>query len=290
MPMYIRAYEDYSYEIIYTEGKLRKKRIHLLVNPGAKTRIRGPTTGNETEVNIQSLTHIVAMETSIVKPQLMKRTIKIAEMTNKPIITNKESSDKFRENGISVKQLRILGFQEEVIDGLFLDPIYMEELGDTSLAPVEEQSKGLASIGPKLIKFTKSVPRRLNPFKWKPVKKITRTITKTENDEIIVDPSKPLAIYLRFSKSDDIIMPLDVRAMDHLDELLPQITPKLITLPNVDVSDTLQIKHNARALIVFNKQNKQEKAMIIPKAYNPETKHDTIYAAFEEWVDIDEIF
>ncbi len=290
MPMYIRAYEDYSYEVIYTEGKLRKKRIHLLVNPGTNTKIQGTTKGSETEVNIQSLTHIVAMETSIVKPQLLKRTIKIAEMTNKPIITNKESSDNFRENGISIKQLRILGFQEEVIDGLFIDPIYKEELGEKQLEPVTEDSKGLASIGYKFFEFTKSVPRRLNPFRWKPVKKITQTVIGKDSGEIIVDPSKPLAIYLRFSKSDDVIMPLDVRAMDHLDELMPQITPKLIALPNVDVSDTMQINHNARALIVFNRENKQEKALIIPKAYNPDTNHDTIYAPFEEWVDINEIF
>lgn len=290
MGLYIRAYEDYSYEIIYTEGKLRKKRIHLLVNPGINTKLQGTKKGNETEVNIHSLTHIVTMETSIVKPQLLKRTIKIAEMTNKPIITNKESSDKLRENGISIKQLRILGFQEEVIDGLFIDPIYVEELGVELLKSEIDDRKGLSSIGSKLIEFTKSVPRRLNPFRWKPVRKITQTVIGSEGDDIIVDPSKPLAIYLKFSKSDDLIMPLDVRAMDHLDELIPQITPKLIALPNVDVSDTMQIKHRARALIVFNKENKQNKAMIIPKAYNPDTKHDTIYAPFEEWVDINEIF
>jgi hypothetical protein len=288
--LYIRAYEDYSYELIYTEGSIRKKRIHLLVNPGNHVKLQGTAKDRETEVNVQSLTHIVAMETSIVKSQLLKRTVKIAELTNKPIITNKESSTKFREKGISVKQLRILGFQEEVIDGLTVDPIYMEELGDMAQEPEEKASFSFSSIGSKMIEFTKSVPRKLNPFKWKPVKKITHSITGTENAEFVVDPSNPLAMYVKFSKSDDIIIPLDLRAMDHIDELLPHLTPKLILLPNVDVSDTLEINHKARALLVFNKENKQEKAIVIPKTYNPEAKHDTLYAGFEEWVDIEEIF
>ena len=104
MSLYIRAYEDYSYEIIYTQGKVRKKRIHLLINPGSQITLQGTSKSSETEVNIQSLTHILAMETSVIKPDLINRTVKIAEMTNKPIITNKESSDKFREKGLSIAQ------------------------------------------------------------------------------------------------------------------------------------------------------------------------------------------
>lgn len=289
MSLYIRAYEDYSYEIIFTQGKVRKKRIHLLINPGNQIKLQGTTKNSDTEVNIQSLTHILAMETSVIKPDLIKRTVKIAEMTNKPIITNKESSEKFREKGLSIKQLRLLGFQEEVIDGLYVDPIYKEEIGVTDLNKTTISPQRFYTVSEKLIDFTKSVPRRLNPLNWKPVKKVKQTITGSEVHEMIVDAKNPLALYIRFSKSIDVLIPLDTRAIEFIDDLVPETTPRLILLPNLDVSDTLKINHKTKALLIFNKEHKQEKPLIIPKTYNPDAKHDTIYVPFEEWIDIDEI-
>ena len=34
-------------------------------------------------------------------------------INNKPIITNRESAEKFRDKGLSIKQLRLLGFDDE---------------------------------------------------------------------------------------------------------------------------------------------------------------------------------
>lgn len=276
--------------MIFTEGKLRKKRIHLLINPGSLINLQGTTKKSETEVNIQSLTHILAMETSVVKPDLIKRTVKIAELTNKPIITNKESSEKYREKGLSIKQLRLLGFQDEIIDGLYVDPIYKEEIVNADLKVQEPSTSGINAIGEKIIDFTKSVPQRINPLNWKPVKKMKQTLTGSENEELIIDAKNPLGVYIKFSKGIDVLVPLDTRAIKFIDDLVPETTPRLILLPNLDASDTLTITHQAKALMIFNKEHKQEKALIIPKTYNPDAKHDTIYAPFEEWIDIDEIF
>ncbi len=276
--------------MIFTEGKVRKKRIHLLINPGSLINLQGTTKKSETEVNIQSLTHILSMETSVVKPDLIKRTVKIAELTNKPIITNKESSEKYREKGLSIKQLRLLGFQDEIIDGLYVDPIYKEEIGLRDHITPEPTASGINTISEKIVDFTKSVPHRINPLNWKPVKKMKQTLTGSQDDVMKIDAKNPLGAYIKFSKGIDVLVPLDTRAIEFINDLVPETTPRLILLPNLDVSDTLTITHRTRALMIFNKEHKQEKALIIPKTYNPDANHDTIYAPFEEWIDIDEIF
>lgn len=291
MGLYIRAYPDYCYEIIYTDGTLKKKRIHILINPGDEAKLQGQKSKSDTEINVKSLTHIVAMETSIMDSDVIDRTKKIAQITNKPIITNSESAEKFKEKGLSVKQLRVLGFEEEVIDGLSVDPIYLEEIDGTfeeQTQPEEEEEKEPFSVKriPKMVfEVGKQVPRLLNPINWRPVRAVKDTITGDSK----INPKNPLALRITFNNKSDVIVPLDKRAQENINQIIPGMKPHLVILPHNDVSHTTDITSKVRTLLIVNQMHKGEKALVIPKTYNTSTDHDTIYASFSEWIDVDEL-
>jgi hypothetical protein len=257
VPLYIRTYFDYCYEIIYTEGRVKKKRIHLLINPGKNAKLKGHAKKEETEINVESLTHVVAMETSVQDPKIIDRTTKFAEITNKPIITNDETAILFKENGLSIKQLRILGYDEEVIDGLRIDPVYSEELPE-----VVKNSKR-PSITSKITDIGKIVTDVINPLKWKPVEKIKTTV-KNGNPEI--DPSKPLAIYITFGKVETVLVPLDTRAISNINKLIATMNPKIVVLPNLTISDTLSIGEGAKLALVLHETHKLEQVDITQKS------------------------
>ncbi|MHA2252159.1 MAG: hypothetical protein ACXAD7_17475 [Candidatus Kariarchaeaceae archaeon] len=279
MPLYIRSYKEFTYEIIYTEGRVKKKRIHVLINPGKSIKLRGQAQKHETELNPDSLTHIIAMETSVMNPKMINWTMRIAELTNKPIITNQETSEKFKEKGLSIRQLRLLGYEEEIIDGLHIDPIYKEELQE--VIP-KDQNKSVMS---KITGFGKTVTDTINPLKWKPLEKFKDTVIPTQ-PKIEIDPSKPLAIYVLFGRNESILIPLDRRAIENINILIPNYLPKLVILPETTISDTLNIESGARYLLIVNETHQGDQTIYIPKAFN-KVEHDTIYAAFEEWIEIE---
>ena len=290
MGLYIRAYPDYCYEIIYTDGTLKKKRIHILINPGNEAKLQGQKSKSDTEINVTSLTHIIAMETSIMDSDVIDRTKKIAQVTNKPIITNQVSAEKFKEKGLSVKQLRVLGFEEEVIDGLTVDPIYLEEIdGTLESQEIQEEEKEPFTVKkiPKMVyEAGKQVPKLLNPINWKPVRAVKETIT---GDAGKINPKNPLALHITFNSKSDVVVPLDKRAQDNMNQIIPDMKPHVVILPHNDVSHTTDITSKVRTLLIVNQLHKGEKALVIPKTYNTSTDHDTIYASFSEWIDVDEL-
>lgn len=281
MPIYIRTYRDFSYELIHSEGRVKKKRLHILVNPGNLIKLKGQAQKLETEVNSESLTHIVAMETSVHDPKMANRTVKLAELTNKPIITNDETAKLFKNKGLSVKQLRILGFAEEIIDGLQIDPVYIEELEESS----ELKNDTKLSFYSKVADLGKMMTSSINPLKWKSMDKIKGTIS----EDLVkreVDPSKPLAIFIKFNKFDTVLIPLDERAMKNINRLISNMQPKITILPNSTVSDTLNLDKGSNTILVLNETHLNEQVINIPKTHNPHLPHDTIYGGFEEWIQI----
>lgn len=280
MPIYIRTYSDFSYELIHTEGRVKKKRIHILVNPGNLIKLKGQAQKMETEVNSESLTHIVAMETSVNDPKMVNRSVKLAELTNKPIITNDETAKLFKNKGLSVKQLRILGFAEEVIDGLQIDPVYIEELAESVM-----NNDTKLSFYSKVTDLGKIMTRSINPLKWKSMDKIKGTIS----EDLVkreVDPSKPLAIFIKLTKFDTVLIPLDERAMKNINRLISNLQPKITILPNSTVSDTLNLEQGSNTVLVLNENHHNEQVINIPKTHNTHLPHDIIYGGFEEWIQI----
>lgn len=279
MGLYIRAYADYSYEIIFTKGIFRKKRLHILINPGKEIKLSG-NSDNDVHVNTRSLTHIVAMETSTKDKQMLEHTINIAELTNKPIITNEHSSKIFREYGLSVKQLRIIGFQDEVVDGLNVDPLYIPkvEKPDNNKDESKSSSSNLSAIGD-------FVSNNLNPLKWKPVKKITSKILN-QPPTIEVDPTKPMAFNLHLGKSSKLLLPLDSESIKSINELIPVIQPNVVIIPNKDVSFSKEIEEGAQKVIILNDEFDDDSVLVMPKTHNLGIFHDTLYGGLEEWIEI----
>ncbi len=277
MTLYVRAYDDFSYELIFLEGRVRKKRLHLLVNPSKHVHLPG-TSKEGIELNIESLTHIITMQTSVVNNELIHRTTFLAERTNKPIITNSETAELFKEQGLSVRQLRVIGFQQEVVDGIQIDPIYLKEL---SQEVKEHAPKRPLDPVVDLLKL-------VNPFSWKPVKRVTKTLFPklVKPDEVLIDPGKPLAFHIELGTSHSILLPLDKRGMDHINQIIPNMEIKTVVIPNQDISFTKTITQGARQVIILN-SDVGEEPLFVPKSQNAYIKHDSIYGSLEEWVEIE---
>ena len=275
MTLYIRGYSDYCYEFIYLDGIIRKNRIHVLINPGAYLKLPGQVGQTQAELNIESLTHILAMQPSIENHELIDRTVTLAEKTNKPIITNQETAALFRSEGLSVKQLRILGFQEEVVEGLQVDPVYMEELTDTVTAPKEKKSNPLESI-----------IGLVNPLNWKPVKMIKETILRQPSSERTVDTSKPLAFHITLGNKTSLLFPLDKRGILNIDRIIAQLEVDSVILPNKDVSYTKEIKSKLHNVVILTKNVMEDDILHLPKSHNPTIYHDTYYGALEQWIEL----
>ena len=74
MAIYIRAYPDFSYEIIFTGGIVKKKRFHILINPNQHVKLPVKD-DDEVRLNTDSLTHIASMEPSLSDPDMIQQTI-----------------------------------------------------------------------------------------------------------------------------------------------------------------------------------------------------------------------
>ncbi len=280
MVIYIRGYLNYCFELIITEGKKfksKKKRIHILINPNNEVNILPGK--SETEVNTQSITHILSMQTSIINSEMIKRTVTLAENTNKPVITNKKSSLQFRELGISVKQLRILGYDEEVIDGLSVDPVYMEEIDKKIIEKSQSEKKNTNTLSLKNIsKFGKKLTKNLNPLN------LGKNIIKIEPEKKI-DPTNPMAIVVYSNNNKKIMIPLDDRGIKHIQQIINSIKPWVVIMPEMNISDTYNI-NNTEKLIFMNKEYKAEEMMLVPRSSNPTIKHQTLLCGFNTWYKI----
>jgi len=275
MTLYIRGYEDYSYEVIFLDGVFKKNRVHILINPGNYIKLPGQGGESDVEINIESLTHILTMETSITNPDIIKRTTYIAERTNKPIITNQETGDKFRTEGLSVKQLRIIGFEEEVVEGIHVDPVY---LGELPVAVEEENSHSFLYIGEMM--------KMINPLNWKPVQKISDMILPHPKSSQDIDTSKPLAFHIELGSKLNLLLPLDERGVDNINKILPQMHVHTLVVPNKELSYTSEINEPVSNVLLLNRSFSDDQVLIIPKSHNPGIDHDTHYGALEEWIEI----
>lgn len=272
MAIYIRTYSDFSYELIFTEGKFKKKRLHLLVNPGSEVKLPSTDRDGQVEINPESITHILTMQTSIIDDDMLHSTIRLAEITNKPIITNKKTSLTLRKFGLSVKQLRLIGFEEEVVEGLSLDPVYQEEIA----YHVEPSAilKPLDRIGNFGKKLTKSLTGNL-----------LKGIIKEEKRDIKIDASNPLAVVVGVNRNQTILLPLDDRAVKNLKKIVEAIKPWLAVFPYVDISNTINIS-GSKKVIIMNKDYQSEEIIIVPQSSNPGIDHQTILAGLNAWFEI----
>jgi len=256
-------------------GRRKKTRLHLLVNPSSRVHLPG-IKADGIELNIESLTHIITMETSVVNDALLDRTTHLAERTNKPIITNEETAIRFKERGLSVRQLRIIGHQQEVVDDIHIDPVYMQELSDE----VRELPKK------KRLDPVTDLLKIVNPLQWKPIKLLTKGLfPKSVKEDNIIDPSKPLAFHIEFSNSGSILLPLDKRGIKYINRIIPNLKPKTLILPNQDLAYTKLVNPGVKQVIILNGVGDEE-PIIIPRSHNAYIPHDSVYGSLEVWIEI----
>ncbi|MCY3410629.1 MAG: hypothetical protein INQ03_03225 [Candidatus Heimdallarchaeota archaeon] len=287
MAIYIRCYRNNCMELIFTEGRKNKKRIHILINPSEDIRLPTTASEDEAELNPQSITHILAMQTSIIHPEMLTRTTRIAEQTNLPIITNKKSAVFFKEAGLSVKQLRILGFTEEVIDGLSIDPVYKEELPEETLdlEKTEEEEEEIKEKEKPLKKFSKigkKLGQQLNPIH------LAKNLPKKEEkqEEVVIDATNPLAIIIGLSQKKSILFPLDKRGLKYLDKTIAAVKPYLVVIPEVNPSRSFSLSEIEKVVFIDPNYTAEEK-MVIPTSHNQSMLHTTILGGYHKWYEVD---
>ncbi|MDH5645953.1 MAG: hypothetical protein OEZ01_08090, partial [Candidatus Heimdallarchaeota archaeon] len=277
MVVYIRVYDDFSYEIVQSN----KRKLHIYINPGKKGKLSGIARENDIEINTDNLTHILSLETSIKNEEMIKRTLKLAELSNKPIITNQESAGFFRENGLSVKQLRIISHNEEIISGLSIVPVYQNIINETE-KELKEKQENKNNI---LEGVNKTIKYMFTPGKWKTTKFIKKNILPKE-PTISIDTSKPLAIVLNFGKGIKLLCPLDERGLEYINDIINETKPWLVIIPNHDVSFTKSIIAKTKLILITNNKSVDDEVLIIPKSYNSTIEHDTLYGGLYQWLEI----
>ncbi len=281
MAVYIRAYRDLSFELILTDGKLKKKRLHILINPGKFSKLPDGK-DHSVEINPKSLTHILAMQTSVEASQLIKKTVQIAEITNKPIITNQSSANELRSEGIPVRQLRIVGYEEEIIEDLRVDPVYKEEIPNDKLIDksnidnVEMENRDKSSV----FKISNKL--------FKLISKSQKKQEKATYSHNKIDPTKPIAVVISLRKKWKILIPLDNRGISYINEIIKNIKPWLVIIPHRDVSFTYSIAESVEKVLIIQDSYHADEALFAPKAYNIGLYHDTYIGGINSWLQIDD--
>jgi hypothetical protein len=272
MAIYIRAYPEFCYEIIFTGGKVKKKRFHILINPNRHVKL--PVKNDEEiRINTESLTHIASMEPSLSDPDMIQRTIKIAEITNRPIITNKDSKEKFREYGISITQLRTLGYEEQIVDGLNVDPVYKEEISDDYIEEYQKEKPSIINVGKQVIDL-------FNPLKWQK--------EKTSKRNIQVDPTKPLALVISMKKNNTILIPLDRRGIDHINMLVGSLKPWLTVILSNNIGKTFDIEEGTKNILFIQDNYEGNQTLQASKGYNLSVPHNTFICGIKQWAEVPE--
>lgn len=298
MALYLRGYKEFSFELIFTDGRLKKRRIHLLINPNKYIRILRKDKSKGPEVNPASLTHIVCLLSSQSNNRLIEKTLNIAELTNKPIITDNFTSEILKKGGIPSRQLRILGFDDQIITGLKISPLVLDssdlkasgkdsnhqnppkQVVENHDEPKFREKFGISPV----LSLVKSNLGKLTKF---PLSKIKDTVLPGSNRT--VDWSKPFGLELYFGKRIKMLIPLNKQALELLPTVLPSIQSFYLILPDMDLDESVGIKAKTNTLIILNKNYSNEEPTIIPMNYNPNSDHNTIYTGFENWVQLDDI-
>lgn len=276
---YLRAYHEYAYEILFSEIKGRNK-IHILINPNHEIKLPS-TNAKEPILNPKNVTHIFCIEASIYDEGLVNRTAKLAQNINKPIITNNETSKKFKKLGLATRQMRILGFEEEVVEGLKIDLIFSNEIPKNIKTKFQKNNYNLFNT-------IRLIEKAINPLNWQPIRKIIGKGSKNVASQTkYLDINNPLAILVNISKKEKVLIPLDRRAIDDIENLAEKISPWMIILPdvNIDMSYNLKSK-DLKKVLILTENMETDKLVLAPSTHNLGVFHDTLIGGIGSWLTI----
>lgn len=275
MGNYIRAYKDFSFEIVLTSGKFKKRRVHILINPNAQVEI-DVFTSKEAAINPDGITHLLYLERINADEMTFRKTLKMAEQLNKPIIVNESSGKKLRSEGISVKQLRYLT-DDEIVRGLKIIPITFEwmdyEPSGESLKLDPQPDVPLLQKGfENFLNGIGSFLDFLNPLK------------KDKKEDPIEEAGKPMALLLEYAKSK-VFIPLDALACKYVSEISNLHSPTIVILSDFTLAEASLLNLNVRSMLVIDSTHPKDKELYIPQAQN-DTSFDIKLASTEEWIEI----
>ncbi len=279
MGTYIRAYPDFSFEVVITSGKFKKRRAHVLINPNSQVEL-DVFANKDAAVNPEGVTHLVYLRKIKGDEECFLRTLRLAELLNKPVIVDEDSGTVLRSEGMSVKQLRYIT-DEDVIPGLKIIPIefewkdYEPDREHVNLNPQPDKSpiqKGLENV-------VSSVSNVLNFFN--PAKLLSK---EEVEDTPIMEVDRAMAMLLVFNKTR-LLLPLDDFGCRYVDKISEMHSPTVIAFSESTVSEVIQLEMRAKNIMVFDKNHPKDKELFIPKSVN-DTDFDIKLASTEEWVEL----
>jgi hypothetical protein len=292
MSLYIRGFRDYSIEILITNGKFKKNRTHLLINPNNEIHL--DIDNNESKqglINPEGISHFVLLSSSIIVPESFDKTLKLAELLNKPIITLEKFVSSLKQNAISIKQLRIIESDTEVIPHTIIRPIYFNNKDynpEDEYVATDEKSVSLEKLiaGPK--KVANRTYKTINRYYKFPIynKLIKPIIKKNNHVKEIRDLSNPIGVCIKFHKVK-ILLPLDRHGSNYLGKMVEIHQPEIVIMPNSSLSMLQSLSKSVKSVVLFDPNHKYDNQMIIPKVYNEHLGYDTYLATYEEWIDIE---
>ena len=290
MTVYVRVYPGYAIELILSRGRFKKKRIHLLINPNSHVKLGIMRNDEQVSLDSENLTHILYLERTYNTKETFKHTVRLAQILNKPIITNENSAEKLRQEGIPARQIRYFTNKEDVITNFSVEQV------DYSLKDYKPEaervlpSKNLKDMksNAKSENFLRKFLSLLSPPAFSVYNKISLKIvtpfsTYFEDEKVMNGNS--LAIFLHWKKHTFLI-PLDKFGMENIEKMSELYCPDTIIFSEIEISKISALELNAEQIVIADEKYAKEKTLQIPKKYNPGFNYNIILGSLMEWIDL----
>ncbi|RMG42501.1 MAG: hypothetical protein D6732_01115 [Methanobacteriota archaeon] len=300
MTIYIKYWANGTIELIYIKTGWRKKRYHFLINPQDVAQIISP----QGEINYESVTHIIALETPFASEDFYEKVVEISEWLNKPIITSQESFPELRKRGVPVSQLRSIETLEEIFQEIDLVPVrYTKARFDPKnerVKPTEQANSqvfvdeilpetvvgfvGLALRPFQLLTkfFFSAFKRQINPLTILPLTKTKRRERKTNNHQI---PERHIFLDCLINRIR-VLIPLDSVGKENLPKAILQINPDIVISWDLNLSELFSFPEGPHKLILLDSSYFKEEPTFIPRTFNKHLPFDVILSGKNQWVEL----
>ncbi len=299
MTIYLKYWNDGTIEIIYIKSGWRKKRFHFLINPQDVAQVLSL----EGEINHESVTHIVALETPFSDEIWFNKVAEISEWLNKPIITYQEHFPVFRSIGVPIGQLRAI----ETLDGIFQEidfkPIRYTKMRfdpkNERVEPTIETKKpmiedivpdsiyGFVGIALRPFQFLAKLifstfNRKINPLEILPLTKNRKKQKSNLEGDI---PEKSILLECTF-KETKILLPLDDIGRNRLLDVIQDFNPEILVSWDLNLAELFSFPEGPKKMLLLDSKYFKEEPTFIPRAFNPQLPFDVILSGKNQWVEL----
>ncbi len=296
MTLYVKFHPNYMVEIIAIMGRVKTKKIHLLINP---ERDLDKTPNNKYEIDLPKLTHLFFIRTTPDSGHQFEFMRDLSETLNIPIILEDSALHRATEHHINRRQIRTLTAFNEVYPKFKLGLIkYEPKIHNAESERIKFKNEKseiqqtqdfiMKVINTTTIRPINSVFARIpQGFKniFRPIKRIRPKLP------LIVDEPEsdllsyyPMTLKIEF-KTDVYFIPLTSHGNKHMLSSARHYLPKVVIKTQPSISDIQDFNGLVEKLVLID--NKVDKDQFeISEFFNPSIHTNMTIGALGQWIEI----